>query len=200
MYHHKEGIWYRKIDRSDLKDLKELKDASWWGTHSTMIINDEDQERWYESLSSRGDLVMIAMKEDERAGVCCYTNQNNINRSCHISGSIFRDASKKSLAKAAWFCGLDFAFEILNMRRLEAEVLPYNLPAQNLNIDAIGMKVEGVRRQAVYKSGRYYDSIMLGLLRDEWEADERVLNYGGSCNTDIDHDKTDKLIKRSKYV
>lgn len=199
MYHHKTGVWLRKIERTDLTDLKNLKNESWWGTHNTLLINDEDQIKWFENLSSK-DLFLIVMHDDCKLGVLSFTNIDFVGRVCHGSGSGFRTATKNNFAEIAWYCGIDFAFEILNMHRIEAEVMAYNIPAQKLNIEAIGMKIEGIKRSAIYKSGRYYDSIMLGLLRSEWEACERVVNYGASCNTDFDHEKIERLIERSNYV
>ena len=198
MYYHKTGIWMRKLERQDLVTLKELKKENWWGVHNTLIINDEDQLNWYNNLSDK-DLFMMVMHEDVKLGVVSYTNINYINRSCSISGHAFKATSKANLAKISWYCGIDFAFEMLNLRRTEAEVLSYNLPAQKINIETIGMKIEGVRKEAVYKCGRYYNSILLGLLRSEWEQDERIKSYEGSCNTGFDHQKADKLILRSKY-
>ena len=61
MYHHKTGIWLRKIERTDLSDLKNLKNESWWGTHNTLLINDDDQIKWFENLSSK-DLFLIETK------------------------------------------------------------------------------------------------------------------------------------------
>ena len=46
MYIHKNGICLRKIERSDLPKLKELKNESWFGTHHVTFLNDYDQEKW----------------------------------------------------------------------------------------------------------------------------------------------------------
>lgn len=199
MYHHKNDIWLRKLEREDLVDLKELKNENWWGVHNTLIINDDDQLKWYNNISDK-DLFMMVMHEEIKLGIVSYTNIHHINRSCHVSGSGFKSATKAGMAENSWHCCIDFAYEILNLLRTEAEVLSFNTPAQKRNIETIGMKVEGVRRQAVYKSGKYYDSILLGLLRSEWENHERVKSYGGSCNKDFDHKKAEKLILRSKYI
>ena len=83
------------------------------------------------------------------------------------------------------------------MFRVSAEVLECNAVAQHIHINYLGFKIEGRRRKAVYKSGRYYDSILLGLLREEWEQQERIKNYGGSCNTNFDHDFATRLVQRS---
>lgn len=196
MYSHKDGIVFRKMSREDLNKLLEMKDESWRGTHQTLISNQEDQIRWYESLPSTS-LYMVGLNNDELLGVCGYTNISWVDRTCHISGSLLRFASKKGLAKHSWAGGLDFAFEILNMRRVEAEVLSCNYPAQKLDIEYLGMVVEGRKRASVYKSGRYYDSIILGLLRSEWESSERVKSYQGSCNLNFDHNIAERMLLRS---
>ena len=78
---------------------------------------------------------------------------------------------------------VDFAFEMLNMNRVYGEVLETNTGA--LKLDDLTMTREGVKRQACYQSGRYLDSVMFGLLREEWEASDRVKSYEGCCNTQV---------------
>jgi len=200
MYSHKTGIILRKSERTDLNAFLELKNESWWGTHRTLISNTEDQEKWFDNLASTS-LFMSVFKEQELLGICSYTNINWVDHVCHGSGSTFKRASKEGIAKDAWSCGIDFAFEILNMHRVEAECLSCNYPAQKLNIQHIGMKIEGCKRQAIYKSGKYYDSLVLGILRSEWEKSDRVLQYNGSCNAMFDHDIAENLVSRSlKYI
>jgi RimJ/RimL family protein N-acetyltransferase len=41
---------------------------------------------------------------------------------------------------------------------------------------AIGFKVEGVLRKVRYYQGQYYDSVKLGVTRDEWESQYGLLN------------------------
>lgn len=204
MYKHKDGISFRKIEEHDLERLLTLKQESWWGTHKTLFLNMDDQKKWYETIPSN-ELYLIGYIGQNNTdvitstfpiGVAVYTDIDWISRSLKISGSIYRDYRSETSNKAAFAGGLDFAFEILNMQRVEAEVIQYHVAAQKLEIDYLGFKVEGIKRKAVYKSGVYYDSIILGLLRDEWEKQDRVLAYGGSCNRNIDHVQAAKLINR----
>lgn len=204
MYTHKSGVRLRKIEQRDLKALLELKQESWWGTHNTTFANMDDQQRWYESLGC-GTLVVIAEKKLDTVhddwstpvGVGIYSDIDWIGRSLRISGSIYKEHRKPEIVQGAFAAGLDYAFEILNMRRVEAEVLETNVPAQKLEIDYLGFKVEGRRRKAVYKCGGYYDSIMLGMLRDEWQSHPRVMGYGDSCNGDFSPLMAAKLAERS---
>jgi RimJ/RimL family protein N-acetyltransferase len=200
MYAHKDGITLRKIERSDLKSLLGLKSESWWGTHKSLVVNMDDQEAWYNSIP-KDQLYMIGEWVDEQGfnvpvGVVVFTDIDWISRTLRISGSIYKEYRKQEIVLAGFSAGLDFAFEMLNMRRVEAEVLEYNVPAQQLEINFLGFKIEGRRRKAVYKCGGYYDSIMLGMMREEWQSHPRVIAYGDSCNRNFSPNKMQKLIER----
>ena len=131
-------------------------------------------------------------------GVACFTEIDWFGHTCNISGSIYKEDRKEmeGVVKPAFSAGLDFAFEVLNMQRVGAEVLETHAAAQKLEIGHLGFKIEGRRRRAVYKAGRYYDSIQLGILREEWVTSERVKSYEGCCNNNFDHKMADRAIER----
>ena len=217
MYTHKEGIYLRKMHKGDLHPLLGLKQESWWGTHSTMIINPEDQLHWFESIG-HNEIYMMAERHEAQAskdgslmgkkvstqvaksviGIACYTDIDWFGHNCNISGSIYKEHRKdmEGTVRPAFAAGLDFAFEILNMQRVGAEVLETHAAAQQLEIGYLGFKIEGRRRRAVYKAGRYYDSIQLGILREEWVTSDRVSSYKGCCNDNFDHRLADRSIAR----
>ena len=180
MYDHKDGITLRKIEREDLDDLFCLKQESWWGTHKTLIINHDEQRQWYQNIPS-DQLFMIVYQGQEKVGVAVYTEIDHISRTLNIAGSIYKRHRCQEVVKPAFSAGLDFAFEILNVQRVGAEVLATNRASQMLELNHLGFKIEGVRRRAGYKCGMYIDSLVLGLLREEWEQQERVKGYNGSC-------------------
>ncbi len=192
LYKHKDGVGLRKIELSDLSDLQDLKAESWWGTHNVSFRNTDEQTNWFHNIPSN-QLFLIG-ETDVAIGVAVYTNIDWINRSLSISGSLYKE--HRSCAYKAFCAGLDFAFEMLNMQRCDAEVLEYNIVAQKLEVDKLGFIVEGRRRQAVYKCGKYYDSIMLGMLRSEWQSCDRVKLYGDTCNENFSHDRFEKLASR----
>ncbi len=67
---------------------------------------------------------------------------------------------------------LRFAFIELNLHRLTAVVQGYNRAALRLFSKA-GFVEEVRRRQAVYRDGKRWDLIMLGLLDEEWRASRK---------------------------
>lgn len=139
---------------------------------------------------------MIAEWNGQPIGVAAYTNIDHQNKFLCISGSVFKEHRQLEKIKAAFAGGLDFAFEMFPIDRVEAQVLEWNVPAQQLEINFLGFKVEGRRRKAVFKCGRHYDSILLGMLREEWLSHPRVKALGDTCNVNFSHDRMMKLAER----
>jgi len=59
-----------------------------------------------------------------------------------------------------------FAFDELNLHRLELEVFEFNSKARRC-YEARGFKLEGTRREALFRDGRYNDVHQMGLLASE---------------------------------
>jgi RimJ/RimL family protein N-acetyltransferase len=196
MYTHKNGITFRKVEEDDLRLLLDLKNESWWGTHSVLFANMRDQKRWFDNLGDK--LVFSIIRGESVMGVCVVSDIDYISRKASISGSVIKDFRNNNNPRLIFEAGIDFAFEMFNFNRLEAEVLESNYSAQLLEVKMLGFTVEGKKRMAVYKAGRYYDSIVLGLLRSEWEQQDRVKELHGGCNTNFCHDKAEKFVQRSR--
>lgn len=62
--------------------------------------------------------------------------------------------------------GVDFVFDVLNLRRIECEVLKTNVFSQRC-VEKAGFKQEGIKRKAVFRMSEEIDSIVYGLLRSE---------------------------------
>lgn len=62
---------------------------------------------------------------------------------------------------------LNYAFNTLNLRKVNSSVISYNKPSLAYN-QKCGYRIEGRRRQQYYKEGRYRDEIILGLFKKDW--------------------------------
>jgi RimJ/RimL family protein N-acetyltransferase len=67
---------------------------------------------------------------------------------------------------------LAYAFDVLNLNSVQLGVNADNTRAVR-SYEKVGFVREGVRRQFVYRNGRYYDSVMMSVLRDEYQARAR---------------------------
>jgi RimJ/RimL family protein N-acetyltransferase len=64
---------------------------------------------------------------------------------------------------------LRFAFDELNLRRVQLTVFSYNDGAIRL-YEKLGFQREGVFREFLQRDGQVYDMLLYGLLRREWET------------------------------
>lgn len=196
MYHHKTGIYLRPVERQDLDELKELKRESWWGTANVTLATDESQEEWLTSVSkSPNDLFMAILDEKQNlAGVTCYTNINWINGTCWGAGHVLKDYRKSEIVTNLWYAGMDFIFEIFNIRKLQGEILVTNKGSLAVTL-ATGFHVEGIRKKEVFRCGKYIDVFMVAMFRDEWKNLERVKSYGECCNQNMEFKDNESYVE-----
>lgn len=62
-----------------------------------------------------------------------------------------------------------FAFTELNLHRVQLEVYDFN-PRARRCYEKVGFRLEGTRRQALYRQGCYHDIHIMGILREEFSA------------------------------
>ncbi|MFY4777344.1 GNAT family N-acetyltransferase [Metabacillus sp. RGM 3146] len=63
---------------------------------------------------------------------------------------------------------LRYAFHELNLDRVGLEVIEYNKGGIR-SYEKVGFQQEGKKRSVVYRDGKRYDIIVMGVLRNEWE-------------------------------
>jgi RimJ/RimL family protein N-acetyltransferase len=61
------------------------------------------------------------------------------------------------------------AFASLNLNRVYLEVYEYNERARHV-YEKLGFQIEGRLRQHTFRDGRYWDTFIMGVLRDEWRT------------------------------
>jgi RimJ/RimL family protein N-acetyltransferase len=86
-----------------------------------------------------------------------------------------RDLWGKGYGSEAMALTLKYAFNELNLHRVQTSVFEYNLRSIAM-CEGQGFRREGVYREFMQRDGRRYDMYLFGLLRREWEA----LNQAGA--------------------
>ncbi len=133
----------------------------------------QDEEEWFNrqrnDTSSR-HFAILTRAEGRVIGNCGlhqidWTNQNAI-------FGIFigdKDYWDKGFGTDATRTLLRYAFEEANLHRIELEVFAFNLRAIRV-YEKCGFKLEGVRKQALYREGQWHNEHVMAILRDEWQA------------------------------
>lgn len=166
-------INFRKADRGDIKDLLELKNESWFGTHTVTFANTISQEKWLEKISLEThcprDLVLIAnfsdkaLVNDMDVGIFKILNIDWQNRKAEAGWDIYKEYRGHGFGKKIVKAGVDYAFKMLNLRRLDAQILCTN-EASIKCAKYAGFMLEGLQKQAIIKNGEYIDNLLFGVM------------------------------------
>ena len=138
-------------------------------------INLETEYKWYENyLNNRGNTIRCAIveekNEDNILGLVSLINVNTINRSATFHIMIGEQHNRrKGLGLFAANEILKHGFSDMNLNRIELTVLETNIPAIKL-YEIVGFKKEGIKRKSIYKEGKYVNTIMMAVLKDEYKT------------------------------
>lgn len=138
-------------------------------------ITELAEEKWHERMSlSESDVVLIieAVSENEEAipiGSCGLHGINWKDRTATFGIAIGeKEFWSSGYGTEATILLIIYAFEQLNLHRISSSVYDFNERSCKMQ-EKVGFKIEGVRREAIYKNGRYAGEIVLGLLKKEWK-------------------------------
>jgi RimJ/RimL family protein N-acetyltransferase len=112
--------------------------------------------------------VVLAIEDKSDNALVGFVYLNNIDwfaRNAEF-GILIGERSRhgKGLAREALSLVADYTFETLNLHKLYLRVVAFNKRALRL-YRAFGFLDEGVQRQQAYLRGRYYDVVLMGLIR-----------------------------------
>jgi [ribosomal protein S5]-alanine N-acetyltransferase len=110
----------------------------------------------------------ICLPETEEViGTCTLYNLHPAHRRAEIGFALRRSAWGRGFANEAISLLFRFAFESLDLHRLEADVDPKNERSLRL-LERHGFRREGYLRERWHHLGKVQDAVFLGLLRMEW--------------------------------
>lgn len=130
----------------------------------------EQQFRWYKEVN-QGRSREFAIEENrggDYVGGCGLKNENIYSRSAQLGVMIIPEFQGRGYGKAATELLLDYGFKEMNLNRMELTVHAFNERAIKL-YEGLGFVQEGVLREAVFRDGDYWDTIVMSILRREWE-------------------------------
>jgi RimJ/RimL family protein N-acetyltransferase len=169
------SLHLRGINKADSDDLfaiyADAKTLEYWGRDPVQ----SPAEAWNmikENMKcvDSGSAILwgIALrKSPQLIGTCTIFRINQQNRNGEIGYILNRAHWGKGLMTEAIRRVLAYAFDELKFHRLEADTDPENLASLAL-LEKLGFQREGYFRERWFVHGKWHDSIMLGLLRNEY--------------------------------
>ena len=106
---------------------------------------------------------------DKMIGKCILFQFNHPSRRAEIGYILNRDYWRRGLMYQALEAVIDFAFDTLNLHRIEADVDTENAGSLGI-LQKMGFKREGLFKDRWFVYDEWQDSVMLGLLKHEWLA------------------------------
>ena len=116
----------------------------------------------------------IALRTDDQLiGSITLFNLDFTHRRAEIGYALGREHWGHGYMNEALMALLKYAFEDLNLHRIEADVDPRNT-ASNKTVERLGFQREGYLRERWQVNGEIQDAYFYGLLRQEWKNESRT--------------------------
>ena len=143
-------------------------------------ISKAHEQKWYERyLQDTQNNRLMIHTEDGVIGMATLTDFDWKSRKAAHGIKIGKvDCKGKGYGTDTVMAIMRYAFEELNLNKLEGSIFLDNVASQKL-YKKCGWQIEGISRQAVYKNGQYKDMYIVGILRSEYEKLAQENNYWG---------------------
>ena len=117
-----------------------------------------------------GELLRMGIEVDgQLAGIVNLYSFNRQNRRCDIGYMLDRAFWGKGYMQEAMAAIIDYAFRVLRLHRIEADIDPRNAASAKL-LKSLHFEHEGHLRERWIINGEICDTDFFGLLRSDWQA------------------------------
>lgn len=143
-----------------------------------------EEERWFREYARAPDEQMFAIEvEGRHVGNVGLHKVDRGHRKAEL-GILIGESSfwSKGYGTEAIRMLLAYAFRVLGLNQVSLKVLEYNHRAIRAYAK-VGFVREGVVREDVYKDGRSFDVVRMGILAREFEAADRAAPLGPGALT-----------------
>ena len=135
-------------------------------------VSRDQEERWIEKAldtsNERNKVFAIETKDGVYLGGIGLHRINWENRNAEVGIVIGKKEHwNKGYGTDAMMTILDFAFNRMNLHRVHLRVFDFNTRGIK-SYEKCGFKKEGVLRHDLYAHGKYHHSILMGILKDEF--------------------------------
>jgi ribosomal-protein-alanine N-acetyltransferase len=111
----------------------------------------------------------LALAENDRViGTTTFFNLSLSNGRLEIGYAMNRSFWGKGLMNEALIALINYGFDTMNLRRIEADVDPRNGPSIR-TLERLGFQREGFLRERWHVEGEIQDAYFYGLLKKEWK-------------------------------
>jgi len=161
------NITFKKITYSDLSFVNEVRNTYCEEyLHNSKKFTLEQAQEWY--TKSEPDWYIIKFN-NQNIGYFRLSNYSKENQNIYLGADICPFFTGKGYAREAYTKFIPFLFDEYDLNKISLEVLSSNKRAINL-YTSLGFVSEGVKRQEIKKNFGWVDSIIMSILRKDYES------------------------------
>jgi RimJ/RimL family protein N-acetyltransferase len=143
-------------------------------TTAVVPLSLEDEQEWFENRDQSSETTFTfylrTIRDGQLIGLVSLIRYDMHNQIASLGIAIGeRDEQNKGYGTEAMRLALNYGFNELNLHRIELTVSSFNPHAIHI-YEKLGFQHEGIKRQALFRDGRYHDVIQMGILRNEWQS------------------------------
>lgn len=136
--------------------------------------------RWFDNLKNDPLNQRFAIDTTDQGLLGLSTIVNIDWKNNHAWHGIFlgdKDIRGKGYGMDAVMATMRYAFDELHLERLDGAMIEYNEISLHLYIDKCGWKKEGVKKNYYFRKGRYWNQIVVGITREEYNENVDKIGY-----------------------
>ncbi|MDE1818803.1 MAG: GNAT family N-acetyltransferase [Thaumarchaeota archaeon] len=171
-------VTFRALEEDDLPKMRDWRNSKYVKrtTREYQLLNMFNQKSWFESLHKqrppRDIMFSILNKKGKLIGVCGLTYIDWKNR--HSEISIYLEGEKwqyKNETRDALKILISYAFGEINLHKVFAEIYSFVIETIHL-YESMGFHKDGVLRDNVWRSGRWWNSFVYSTLDVEFKNEK----------------------------
>ena len=125
--------------------------------------------QWLTQTAETGCMSLGIELAGDLAGVVFHVRPDAVNRQVEVGYWLAKSARGRGVVTRAVRAMFDITFRDLGFNRINVRIAPEN--AGSLGVaERLGLKREGVSRQAWFAEGKYWDAVEFGVLAEEWQV------------------------------
>lgn len=163
------------IEKKDLKLFQKWindLEVTMFLTRAPFVFTFEDELEWFKDREKRKNDLHLAIVDKKKGNAIGLTSLHNINNAYRTADFGIMIGDKRYWSKGygteATILMLDFAFNVLNVNNIMLGIYDFNKRAQRV-YTKVGFKKIGERRKSKFFGGKYYDTLLMDILADEFK-------------------------------
>ena len=151
--------------------LNDFNTTDYIGRSGSLVSLEGEKEYLQKNINSEAVFFIVTLEQDKVIGTVGIENINHINRRGTLGVFIGdKEYRNNGYGTEAIRLVLEYGFKYLNLNNIKLDVMGFNERAINC-YKKCGFKEYGRRRKSQFINGKYYDSVNMDILAEEFSGD-----------------------------